>query len=359
MFTVFFMLLLLFAVVNAQEDNVTQGGTEIQLDDGGEVLPSEEENVNAGITPDSFLWGIDVALDRIALALTRNPQSRAEKGLLIAQERLQELRAMADAGDLDAAMRARDEHGRALGKVEDAVGEIEEEDSAQELEDHIDLELKVHDHEEAVADLETKIKIEVNGQLTEEQWTQLLAFISDLSNQTTSVDIKIKDGKTKIKIRIGQEGKDADDVENKIEDRLGANEKEQEHAFTERDRALKKWEDFVDKSDRMNVTITNSSEFDMLIADADALLAAGDFDGAKDAYEEAKHLAQRIKQTLEEDKNENEDTGDEAENESSGKSSEARSDAPGRAKERSPSSDMGEDDSSDDSESEDGSRSGY
>ena len=57
---------------------------------------AEEETEDAGVTPDSPLYGLDRAMDRIALALTFNKAAKAEKGLNIAQERLMEAKEMAD-----------------------------------------------------------------------------------------------------------------------------------------------------------------------------------------------------------------------------------------------------------------------
>lgn len=51
------------------------------------VLAQEDTTEgNAGVTPDSIWWGIDVALDKIALALTFDNEARAEKGLKIAED---------------------------------------------------------------------------------------------------------------------------------------------------------------------------------------------------------------------------------------------------------------------------------
>jgi hypothetical protein len=54
----------------------------------------EEDLPNAGITPDSRLYGLDKAIERIALALTFNEGEKAEKRLQIASERLAELKEM-------------------------------------------------------------------------------------------------------------------------------------------------------------------------------------------------------------------------------------------------------------------------
>ncbi len=62
------------------------------------VVAQEEELPDAGTTPDSALYGLDKAFERIGLALTFNKAAKAEKRLQIASERLAELKAMTDKG---------------------------------------------------------------------------------------------------------------------------------------------------------------------------------------------------------------------------------------------------------------------
>ena len=52
---------------------------------------AQEEEVDAGVTPDSPFYALDKAMDRISLALTFDKARRSEKALQIAEERLQEL----------------------------------------------------------------------------------------------------------------------------------------------------------------------------------------------------------------------------------------------------------------------------
>ena len=55
----------------------------------------EETEVPApGITPDSPLYGLDNAMDRLRLALTFDKAKRAERALKISEERLAEVKAM-------------------------------------------------------------------------------------------------------------------------------------------------------------------------------------------------------------------------------------------------------------------------
>ena len=51
------------------------------------IAVAQEEDVAAGTTPDSILWGLDVAFDNLALALT-SKDKKSDKALKIAEERL-------------------------------------------------------------------------------------------------------------------------------------------------------------------------------------------------------------------------------------------------------------------------------
>lgn len=48
----------------------------------------------AGITPDSFLWGLDIAIEKIALTMTFTDEEKALLKLTFANERLSEMKSM-------------------------------------------------------------------------------------------------------------------------------------------------------------------------------------------------------------------------------------------------------------------------
>lgn len=65
------------------------------------VVAQEEELPDAGTTPDSALYGLDRAFERMSLAFTFNKEKKAEKHLGYAEERLAELKAMTDKGETE------------------------------------------------------------------------------------------------------------------------------------------------------------------------------------------------------------------------------------------------------------------
>jgi len=74
------------------------------------VVFAQEKSEDPGITPDSFLWGLDKASERIDLLLTFDKSEKAKKGLAHAHERLSEVKAMIEENKLEAAEKAKESH---------------------------------------------------------------------------------------------------------------------------------------------------------------------------------------------------------------------------------------------------------
>jgi len=192
------LIILIFPIVNAQQ-TVTQ---------------------DPGITPDSFLWGLDKAFEQIGLLLTIGDTEKAKKGLEIAEERLAEIREMIEENKLEAAEKAKEAHGKTLLKIINNVEEIEDEDSEEEIKELIEVEKELEEHKQEVEQTsgELKIKIKVEGELNQEQRDLIDSILASLKGQTGEVEIKIKNEKDKTKIKIKQEtGKDDGEIEDDIE----------------------------------------------------------------------------------------------------------------------------------------------
>lgn len=185
--SLFVALLLVFSIpiVIAQEETAEEEDEEI----------AEE----AGITPDSKLWGLERAMERISLALTFNRAAKAKKGLAHAKERLAEVQAMIAAKKIDAAERAKVEHGRALGRVKQEIEKIDEEPE-EEIEEMLELENEAEEEENKIGLLQARIKIK--GELIEEQEAKIDALLESLKNNADELKTKIITKKLKTKIRI-------------------------------------------------------------------------------------------------------------------------------------------------------------
>ena len=184
------------------------------------IVIAQETSENPGITPDSFLWGIDKALEQISLLLATSPGEKATKRLEIAQERLAEIKEMIKKDKLEAAKKAEESHGKTLTQILQDIKEIEKENSTEEIEEVIEIEKELHDHDEEVDQVfgELKIKIKIEGELTQAQQDLIDSILNNLKGQTGEVEIEIKIKKDKIKIKIKIEtGKSDEEVEDEIE----------------------------------------------------------------------------------------------------------------------------------------------
>src|SRR3989338_7834341 len=127
---VILLMILILPIVNAQQT----------------AQPAEDP----GVTPDSFLWGLDKALDNLNLLLTFDKGEKAKKGIEIARERLLEVKAMVEENKLEAAEKAKEKHGKTLVKVNQNINEIEDDDSTEEIKEVIEIEKELEELNEDV-----------------------------------------------------------------------------------------------------------------------------------------------------------------------------------------------------------------
>ncbi|MBI4143420.1 hypothetical protein HY487_00885 [Candidatus Woesearchaeota archaeon] len=198
------------------------------------IANAKQSSENPGITPDSFMWGLDNAMDRLSLLLTFDEGDKAKKGIEIARERLLEVKAMVEENKLQAAAKAKDEHGRLLINVKESIRLLEKDNSTEEIEDELEIEKELEEHEDDVdkLDAELKVKIKIEGAITEEQKALINSILHSLKGQTGEVEIEIKNKKDKTKIKIKQETskteKEIEDEVEELEEEIGLEDKELE-----------------------------------------------------------------------------------------------------------------------------------
>jgi len=182
---------------------------------------AEEDNLTTdpGITPDSPIWGIDKALEQIGLLLIRSPEAKAARGLEIAHERLLEVKVMIEENKLGAVARAERAHNKTLLRVRQNIQNIEDEDAEVEIDKELEFEARLKRHTENVRNVraELRIKIKIQGELSEEQQLLLDEFLQSFENNANGVEIEIENKKNKTKIRIRQKtGESELEIERKI-----------------------------------------------------------------------------------------------------------------------------------------------
>lgn len=180
-------------------------------------------------TPDSLFWGIDVAMDNLALAFASGTDAKVAKGLEIAEERLAEARTMGLEGKFKAMSKAENAHGKTMLKLELELEEINGGDPIKELKTKLEFKQKIKQHDDLVEDVENelRIKIEIEGEITPEQQALIDEILANLDGQTGEVEIKIDNeiGKTKIEIEV-ETGQSGDKIEIEIKIELGIDDKE-------------------------------------------------------------------------------------------------------------------------------------
>jgi len=162
----------------------------------------EEVVEEAGITPDSPLYGLERAIERISLKLTLGKSAKAKKGLAHARERLMEVQAMIAAKKLDAAAEAQEEHDEIMDEVNEQVADLGDGDVGEELADELELEAALEEHEDVVAQVNA-VTLEAKGSLSPEQEAQVGALVASLeaSAVEAKMNVQVKKEKTKIKIK--------------------------------------------------------------------------------------------------------------------------------------------------------------
>ena len=186
-----------------------------------QIANAHEEEVPAGVTPDSFLWGLDKALDNLNLLLTFDKGEKARKGMEIARERLEEIKLMAEENKLDAAEKGKEEQIKVLSKVKGSISGIKDEDATKQIGEEIEIEKELEEHEKEIEEASSnlKIKIEVKGALNEQQKALIESLLISLKNKTAEVKVEIQNKKGKTKIEIKQKtGKSEKEIEAEIED---------------------------------------------------------------------------------------------------------------------------------------------
>lgn len=101
-----------------------------------------QDKTDAGVLPDNPLYGLDVALERIQLALTADPSKKADLALANAKEHLAEAKVEARMNKHEAKDRALEKHNEALSDVETAKKGLSEEQRLhveERLQKHVDV----------------------------------------------------------------------------------------------------------------------------------------------------------------------------------------------------------------------------
>ena len=153
----------------------------------GIQITNQETADDAGILPDHPLYGLDVALDRLALLLTFDKTDKARLGLIIASERLSEVQLMIEANKIAHAERTQILHDEVIDEAQTALEEIEldTDDAEEELIKKLEIEARFTAHEERIDRITEKIKQRINSidNLPSDQKLRVIVLLNNIDDR--------------------------------------------------------------------------------------------------------------------------------------------------------------------------------
>ena len=260
-----------------------------------------EDASDAGVTPDSPLYGVDVAMDNIGLMLTFNKAKKAEKKLQIANERLKEAKMMAIGNNLVAMEKARVRHDQMLLSAEDDIEAIDTGDETEALKTNMKIKTMLQVHKQEVSDVEQELTLRIRGRLTAEQKEMLDSSLESMKGSSNSVEVKVQNREEKIKAvmkrtRNMSDAEIEDEFENVNREVAGEHlEQESSDFIGQAEKAIAHAEDLIAKKEGAGKDVTYAKEqleeAKKVLSEAEAANATGDIELSVELAFKAKRIA--------------------------------------------------------------------
>src|SRR3989344_3714195 len=164
-------------------------------------LDADQIEEQGGLTPDSALYRLDRAAEKLSLLLTFGKTAKAKKGLDHAMERVLEAKTLIKKGKVEKLEELKEEHRKSVEKVKENLEKIKERDSENALEEVLEVELKLEEQANELEKVETELDLKVVGKLNDEQLEKLKSLLESLNLDVSEVKIKVREGKEKFKVR--------------------------------------------------------------------------------------------------------------------------------------------------------------
>jgi len=173
---------------------------------------NDELDEDAGISPDSLLYGLDRTMEKIQLAFTFNNVKKSERSLRNAEERLAEVRSMIKEGKTSKAEVAEKYHKAAMENIKTSMNKMEtngDEVKTKVAYENIEkIQAKIVNHEEKVAMVKAGILERQSSSMSEEQllhMEQVFARIQERTKDTKNVMTQQQENiRTKYKVLSGK-----------------------------------------------------------------------------------------------------------------------------------------------------------
>lgn len=234
---------------------------------------TDDANLNAGITPDHPLYGLDVAWSKLRMIFTFEQKAKAKLGLEIAKKRLLEVREMVLKNKADAASVSQKEYLDSLETAKAAIASVSSENETIEIENEIELEKEIEEHEDEVDKINNELKIRIFARnLTAEQQETLDKILEIIQNKTSEIKVKISDKKEELRAKIKQvrgfNDTEADNEIKKEEIRQKLFELKSDKALEKIQNAIEEIADVNEKLASVNATEININGVNVLLKQA-------------------------------------------------------------------------------------------
>jgi len=172
------------------------------------VLAEEAETISIGdseVADATVTSGFGNGWDKVKLAFTFNKEKKAELALGMAEKRLADAEAMAEAGNSEAAEKARLRYEDFLGKAEEAAEKIQTKKESQTENALIkveDMQKKLQLHKEKSEAIKAKIlEKKAAGDMDEEQLAKLEEVFSKIGERTGEAEAKLEQRQESLRAR--------------------------------------------------------------------------------------------------------------------------------------------------------------
>ncbi|MFH1455748.1 MAG: DUF5667 domain-containing protein [archaeon] len=174
------------------------------------ILTDESsEETDAGLTPDNPFYFLDVIWDDIVIAFSFNEENRIRKELEITNERMEEVKLMAENGDYTSMKKASENHARIMIKIQNEVQSMENEQVQEQYQQQYDM-MKIQ-----INEVTNTIKIKVKGDISEEDQALIDSIVTEFESiEEYEVELKeIDKGQSQDKESEYDDNESGDDSE--------------------------------------------------------------------------------------------------------------------------------------------------
>ncbi len=173
---------------------------ETEINETQEQEMEQEMNRNAGIGPNSPLYGLERSMERLRVAFTFRKAAKTEMKSRYAEERLAEVYKMIKENRIENAERARKHFDEIMNDIGKDIKERKVEGEEKDMNETLNLMRRVENKQKIIEWIGENIKIKVRGNLTEEQQEKIDELLSEVNETADKIKIDLDEKVDKWKI---------------------------------------------------------------------------------------------------------------------------------------------------------------